>query len=525
MGTNHKDLNHLSHEQVMEFYGRYVKESATQLVKDYQLAPNLKNNLYSLFPVVTTDFPCKECGHPELDLKLPRKSNYNKGILTTEAWCEACNHRILFDIGIKDYVEDVPKCQCTACTERNIITAQNMMRSMQLAQETEYEKSNTKRQRLIKNQKVKPRFIPFSEDTEKYSLMDVLTLMTMMFSGWKEEESNDGAYEGISPLTDHEGIFPSMTMSNEHPLARVNANELVKIDFDQTPMDTIVEDEQDVDKYNYRPYQCSYLPNFKNTDGEQLDIKQTYEFLARKFADGYWYREWNEQLLNVWIRIGVAECIEYARLKADEYNFNFDSEVKISEIIRELLLEYSVSECFYFISVAYWSAASFAQSNKAKSRKHAENTVPGKILSLSKSSTPKRWDRPKELPRSTFNQMLFDVMLNSGSDAGFYQCPGRSYLNMLSTVETYWPKVDEEEFKCAPFSIVGKHGLIDFIDRLETKESIVSKDSESMQITHLSIIAEKLGLLKASVLINRILMTNEDKSYRDSLIDSLQEPD
>lgn len=420
METYHSDLNHLSHAEVMVLYDRYVQESSTQLIKEYQLDPKLRNNLYSLFPVMAIEVQCKECGHNELNAKLPNKSNFNKGIFTAKAWCDACDHHVLVDTQTGEIIEDDPKCACSACHDRMVSKAHELVRSMQLDQETALDKRDAKRIRLISNDKTKPRYLPFSEETEKYALMDVVTLMTLMFTRW--DESNADSW--ISPVKSSDGIFPRMEMSNEHPLARAKYNQLIKIDFDITPMDKVVEDAADETNYTFYPYECFYQTNFKNVGGVPLDIKETYKFLMRKFAEGYWYRDWDDQLLNVWIRLGVAECIEYARLKAEEYNFNFESEVKISEIIRELLHEYSVSECFYFISVAYWSAASFAQSNKSHGRKHAENTVPGKILSLAKSSKPRCWDRPKELPRSCFSQMLFDVMLNSNGDAGFYQCPG-----------------------------------------------------------------------------------------------------
>ncbi len=515
MTSLYSNLNHLTDEEKMKFYHRYLDESATVLIKDYKLHPSLLSKIYTLLPEVNRPVKCEFCQSETFKTHLPRKSQVLNDDPVTKATCVKCGHKVKIDFITNNILENEKKCRCSGCSEVIAQKALKIMIEMQEKMSSDSEKAEEKRLKLIKNQEDTRRFIPFSEDTEDYKLADVVTLMAIMFSKWDGLSAKNKSNDFISPIDSITGLLPDMGDDEPSLLEKAYQNKLLIIDFNNTSMNHIIEGD---DSFQFYTYLCSYLPNFKNASGTPLNIKETYEFLARKFADGYWYKSWNDQLLSVWLELGVSECIEYAKLKAEEYNFAFRSEVKIREIVRELLNEYSVSECFYFISVAYYSAASFNQSNKSNGRAHAENTVPGKILSLARAGKSKKWDRDNRLARSAFSQILFDMMLNTSDDAGFYLSPGKNYYKIIDKTKVLWPIKNDEYEDFEPISIMGSEGLYDFLGRFVEHDARVSNDSEGMQIAHLSIIAEKLGLLKASKLINQRLLTYEDKVYRNSLV-------
>jgi len=518
MTTLYSNLDHLSHDDKLKFYQRYINENATALLTEYHLHQSLKTKIHLLLPLVSRPVKCEFCESEAYKSKLPRKSQVINDDPETSASCESCGHQVKLNFVTNEVIENNSKCECAGCLLVNTKKAREVLLAMQDKVLSDSEKTEQKRQKLIKNQNDIRRFIPFSQDTEEYKLADVVTLMAIMFARWDGQGVENSTSGYISPIESIKGVLPDMGEGEPNLLGKAYGNKLLILDFNNTSMDNIME--EDDNSFTFYTYQCCYLPNFKNAAGKALNIKETYEFLARKFSDGYWYSAWNDQLLSVWLDLGVSECIEYAKLKAEEYNFNFRSEVKIREIVRELLHEHSVSECFYFISTAYWSAASFNQSNKSHGRAHSENTVPGKILSLARSGNSKQWHRDNRLPRSAFSQILFDMMLNTSEDAGFYLAPGKNYYKLTDKVNVLWPI---EEDTSGHVFINGKEGLYNFLKQLDEKDIIDSPDTEAKQLAHLSIIAARLGLVKAALAIDKKLMSVRDKKYRDSLFPAAAE--
>lgn len=507
MSVSYNDLTHLTPTEVEIFYQRYLTESATVLVKDYNLAPKVRNRLFGIIPDVILDSGCKLCGG-ELTISRLRKAGYqlnNKNHMEKVSGCVACKHIHIVNSYTMD-VQSLEGCHCAKCKE-------NRQLNLQKEQEKKKAKEVGKDDRIIKKFTLERRYIPFAEDDETYNLADVVTLMALIFARWNNEEGNDSA-DYIAPINDNPiVVFPEQNMSNTHPLVQCINKELIYFDFNHTYAKDFIEKEDGI--FSYYPLNLSFQANFKNIADKNLSIQETYEWLSRKFTDGYWYSRWNSQLLDVWIELGVAECIEYAKLKAEEYRFGFNSETKISEIIRDLLNEHSVADCFYFISSSYLSAGAFYQSNKAKNRMHAENTVPGKIMSLAGSGRRVDWHRPHDLPRSAFSQMLFDVMLNTKQDAGFYLCPGKSYQDLLNKIQVEWPVV--EDSAKLTFNLTG-YGFNEFMAYHRGVEIENSTDSVNTQLAHLLLIADHFGLKKAAQALGNSNMLEEcDILYMESL--------
>lgn len=329
-------------------------------------------------------------------------------------------------------------------------------------------------------------------------------LMSLLFARWSNIVGGNKDDYIASIDSGNLPVYACDTDIREHPISTCIKNHLIRFDLSRCYFNYFeVEDDNPI---TYYPFKIPFQPNFINEDGDELTSKQVYEWLSRKFSDGYLYSDWKDELLDVWINLGVAECIEYAKSKAEEYNFRFEYEAKVSEIIRDLLHRHSVSECFYFISTAYWNAAAFIQSNKATCRKHAENTVPGKILSLANSGKSKFWDRPTSLPRSAYSLMLFDVILNAKNDAGFNLCPGKNYQDLLGKAKVEWPETIDEPIS---INITGEGGVYDFFGCLPDATFKESNDSVIDQLTNLAWIARALGLKKAAEVINDKLLVDD----------------
>lgn len=498
------DLSHLTQEEMEVFYKRYLTEKASIVAKDYNLKPSQAKSLFSLLPIDQCQTSCKICGGTELTSKKISKKHFNCDTPVLRiAQCKSCGHKQYISNDLTTTLTEVDSCNCDYCQGMKASAADiDKQKQTDTAELQRKEKSK----QIVEAYTIERRFIPFSEATEDYNLSPTVMLMALMFSRWNNIHDRKNEDNFIAPYKDSEIlVYPGQANSNSHPLIHCIHNHLVFFDFNRcTVNDFVIEDSGSVSFYSR---QLHFQTNFTDAAGEDLSIPQTYEWLYRKFSDGYWYKNWHEQLLDVWLDLGVAECIEYAKSKAEEYNFRFESEVKISEMIRDLLHRHSVSECFYFISTAYWNAAAFLQSNKARSRKHAENTVLGKIMSLANSGKSKIWDRPPNLPRSAFSLMLFDVMLNAKSDAGFYLCPGENHKDLLSRTKVEWPEISDEPIS---INITGEVGVYDFFGCLPAATFEESDDSIGDQLSNLAWIARVLGLKKAAGAISEKLL-NEAK--------------
>lgn len=497
------DISHLSPSELEIFYERYLIEKAADLVKQYNLAPKLTNRLHSLFPEERAHKQCEYCSSNIFSPRLKKTEIYiGKKVRTGK--CEVCGHNHLLTLDLEDFANTKLElsCNCSICKETREAAAKTEKDKLDA-------KAKEKKDKIVKrlfdefDKNVAFHSLPFTEGMESFTLTDVTMLMALIFARWSNKES-DNIDDYIASIdSGNVPVYACDTDVKEHPISTCIKNHLIRFDLNRCYLDYFeVEDDNPI---SYYPFKIPFQPNFINEDGHELTSKQVYEWLSRKFSDGYLYGHWKDELLAVWINLGVAECIEYAKSKAEEYNFRFEYETKVSEIIRDLLHRHSVSECFYFISTAYWNAAAFLQSNKATCRQHAENTVPGKILTLANSGKSKLWDRPQSLPRSAFSLMLFDVILNAKNDAGFNLCPGKNYQDLLGKVKVEWPETIDEPIL---INIAGEGGVYDFFGCLPDATFVESNDSVDQQLTNLARIARFLGLKKAAEAINEALLVD-----------------
>lgn len=501
------DLSHLTSDEVEVFYQRYLNEKTSDLVKSYNLKPSLANSIVNLLPLDLCSAACAICGEAALlSKKRSKTESSSRRPAMRVAQCSGCGHKQYLSDDLIIIHAPVENCNCEHCKEEK---ASRKQQKIDAAEEKRKETSK----KIINAHTIDRRYIPFSESDESYNLAPTAMLMAMMFGRWNNIHDRRKDDDFIAPYKDGElALYPEQDNSSSHPLIQCIQSKLVFFDFERCKInDFVIEDNGSVSSHSR---QLHFQTNFTDAQGDNLSIPETYEWLSRKFTDGYWYKNWDEQLLDVWLDLGVAECIEYAKSKAEEYSFGFSSEVKVSEIIRDLLHRHSVSECFYFISTSYWNAAAFYQSNKATNRKHAENTVPGKIISLANSGKAKQWDRPPTLPRSAFSLMLFDVMLNSKNDAGFHLCPSKDYQDLLNNTRVQWPEVEAYPVL---IDITGKEGLYDFLGFISENGFEESTDSTEKQLVHLSVIAQMLGLNKAAELLNEKLLSEADLEYREGI--------
>ena len=147
--------------------------------------------------------------------------------------------------------------------------------------------------------------------------------------------------------------------------------------------------------------------------------------------------EWEDELFSLLVEISIEEVLQYLYIKTEELNVTFTAEKKTREIIEQLLIDFSVSEIYYFVKKSVEDAHIFYAKGLASSKKHAGNIIPGKMLSLGERALKENWDtyrynRDSRSPRSYLSQIIFDFLLQD-EDAGFNKAIGRYWEQEVRT--------------------------------------------------------------------------------------------
>lgn len=486
--TLHRDLSHLTAEQCEELYLRYRNETLTleNLTKEY----NLDFLKVDMFPSDTLEERCRHC---KSILQAPKLSRLKPLNSARKAVCTACRHRQLVEN--EDDKEEYPPllCACVGCKKEK---AEHKKLAIK-AERQAYENKLQLVKKLAEENRGKGVFrLPFTENVGEFRLSDVVGIMALIEAMW--EKSKKGSQEYISPIFMGRGranIYPSieyLANSREDIVLGAFERGLLQIDIDNSDINKIVLNENNTN-FSFSSDIVAYKHRFVDENQERLSIKEVYQTLYHKLSNNYWYRNWNDEFLDVWENLAVNECIEFARYKAHEFSFGFNNVEKIAEISRNLLKTFSVSECFYFIGVAYYGASEFFTSNESNGRRHAENTVIGKIISMSKSGKRESWARPYGLERSSFSIFLFDIMLRTRNDAGFRLCIYEDYKNLINYEKVMWPIVLNNSI-----AISEVDGLNEFGKLIAGKEFTPSTDDICGQLITLGAIATKIGLIEAA---------------------------
>lgn len=248
----------------------------------------------------------------------------------------------------------------------------------------------------------------------------VVTVMAMMALGSVNDSKSIGAVKGylygLFPIADEFHYF--LNRAYDHRAIIVDVHRCRLEDFDD-------------DGQSFYMQRVNYAPNI--SWGLDIPIEfirdpsKASPHIHELFLKGLWNEDWSDELLDLWNRIAVAECLQYAENRAENYGFQAGA-VKLDEQCRTLLQKFSVSQVHSMISTAFHNAAAFQKTADCTSYRHALNTIPGKITTLaSKASQVKEWDRINQLPQTEFSLTLFNKLLGKEGDIGFYKCPAATY--------------------------------------------------------------------------------------------------
>lgn len=121
--------------------------------------------------------------------------------------------------------------------------------------------------------------------------------------------------------------------------------------------------------------------------------------------------------------IAVDECVQYMQYLLGEHGFDSDTGEKTEKIFEELLDDLPVNQILVCIWSAVKNAAAFMQTPSCKGRKHAFNSIQGKLREAAQRRIvgeidSSGFDRNKYCSRSEISFALYGVMGFEG-DIGF----------------------------------------------------------------------------------------------------------
>lgn len=302
--------------------------------------------------------------------------------------------------------------------------------------------------------------------------LDVIVLvMGMMSLG--TDDNNDS----ITPLKKYlESLYPSSEGISQL-LNKAFDEDAIILDVGRCRVSDFTDDGK-----NFYIYEVNYLPNITWADNIPIETvrspKKALEHIHSLFLKGCWYEEWTDQLLDLWEKIALMECLQYANNRAATYNFHQDA-VNLDEICKGLLKTFSVSKIHSMISSAFHNAAAFQKTAECTSYRHALNTIPGKISSIAskQGSQVKEWDRIHQLPRCELSLTLFNKVLGFNEDIGFYSCPSTKYSAIAQKrLDTFVdPRGDFDKNKIAVSHVA--HTMTDYLYMLLERHSVLGLDS------------------------------------------------
>lgn len=159
---------------------------------------------------------------------------------------------------------------------------------------------------------------------------------------------------------------------------------------------------------------------------ERGNSKNVIAILEEKFRTLDWNTQWENEQLELWMKIAHEECIQYLAVCMEDHGFTFNLGDKTHLVIDSLLREYSVGQVYSFIWRASKDAAAFYVREKVN-KQHAANTVVGNLQRQGERAKVEGWEvkpyrRDRRCPESMISQVFFNAVLQIG-EAGFNQKP------------------------------------------------------------------------------------------------------
>ena len=374
-----KKLSHLSLEEIDEIIELYYSgEKVKEIAEAFNLKISNSELLSLLPPEVISDKKCKYCNHVLWKDRVARSSSFNN-----REYCPACGHIESFS------------CNCSNCQadrEEKKVLEENRIKKILLSR--------------------------ICVDNYNPIHYQDISFINKIYTG---ALLRIGLSEDMEVINPFDSFDEKLTPINE---------------FDKEIFNILIKEHI----IEISPY--SFLSAF-------YDVKDDGSFLYYKgkvfwhlnvvcpgkdrsvIIDNFinpikWIESENEEILALWKKIAIFECIEYLLYNLDLVGFNFSPGKKTKLVFEDLLNSFSTAQIFGIIWHSVTYASRYYQEGNI-SKKHAANSVITNCQNYAEKALTsgwnlKRFNRGKDYPQSSISQLFYNRILKIGDD-GFYEIP------------------------------------------------------------------------------------------------------
>lgn len=383
-------LDHLNKDQITSLIDEYYNgELCRDLISKYHLTCHAPF-LYKTFPEFELYKRCPYCNGA-----LIRRHNRRSYRLPRMDFCKRCRHE-----------DNNSRCDCVNCSsirERRRSTTTNP------------------EHRVVRNHsEAHSPECSVSFKASDLSLMDAAALLGMI-GPLKMSAPFQVAYSGSDPRIMERGVYSLTGFAPEDQLKRkimdhLTSRGVIKVLRCSGPDAIVI-----ADKPPNGVHQPAYwVLNIHDPMGLLHSIEQ----IARNHLA--WPTSWWAQFRDVWFEIALSECLEFYMHQSDMRKLLTSNHSAIERLLRSLLKDFSVSQCYQIIYAGAQQAADFLVLNqwerqqashymiRACQRRGDRARIEGWVL--------KGFPRDFNLPQSCISRVFFDHFLRIG-ERGFTQCP------------------------------------------------------------------------------------------------------
>lgn len=387
-------LSHLSESQIQTLIASYYSnEKIHALLREYQI-DCIPNQLHSLFPAeIMHDQRCRYCDVPMVRKRPSRTSLRYRELISS---CAQCGHH-----------QGKRPCHCEQCVAGE-------RRNEQILREAKEEK-------ILAFCQTSWPTDPHQPAAKKLDLRTAVALLalarTCLFVDRESSDKSPPSYLTIESLANATIPFAPQGDLGRSLLDELRMQGLIGIS-ELSVADAFTFEHGEL--CGYYPSKVRWLLTVE--DPELLLVELS--LLADDTSE--WPSHWLMAVKDLWLEIALEECREYFRHVAEERGLPEAGEKSTEAMLKYLLQDYSVAQCYRIIWGGAQRAADFLV-RKQCSRKHAANYMIGECQRWADRARAEKWEvkhykRNFNLPRSSLSYVFFDLFLKIG-EVGFDSVP------------------------------------------------------------------------------------------------------
>lgn len=375
-------LQHLSAEQIEALYNEYIGGEKIALLLERYAIDIAPSSLIKAFPPV----PCAEleCPWCEVSLFERRKSRSAYSWNDNFAYCPNCEHRH-YHPGRNQWQRD---CTCQPC-----LVARERARQ---AQAIEQRKRIKEHWSLAKRLPVPLHTLSITRQLQLLAMLEI-----------RMNAQGDYIQAAEKPTADAR-VSPSLSLDASMLLA-LHEDHILLVDPD-SPLDAFSDDPTPKAWQN----KVRWVANVSLDGQQRAAVAPLYRALHKGLSNGP-QAHWREEIAEAIALLCKEEVCAYIASRSEEHGLPFEARKKAAEVATQLLDKHPVRHIWSLANTAVRGALSFVARAQV-SKRHAANTIPGAMLSMSERALREQWQftlsgYDTHAPRSGLSQALFDVLL------------------------------------------------------------------------------------------------------------------